>query len=287
MALTEDYTFQLNTDGVILNQDDISFPFVDINRVDGLDSPDFRETIRDHEGVDGGFMDAEFEMGRNINLEGIVYADTSTMEDYFDNLKSNWAPSFTLIPLFLKVPGKDERVVFVKPRGVRYSWESIRRTGQSTVKFGAYAEDPRIYSSELITNIVSIGSTTTDGLGFPFGFPFGFGEEPTSPATDIINIGNRSSPIIMSISGPTTNPRIINDTVGKTLEFIITLGSADYLVIDTANRTVKLNGSANRRNSLVSAEWFDLATGSNFIRYQANTDDPDSVLTVQYRHAWR
>src|SRR5215467_388463 len=107
-----DLTFQLNS-GVLLNSD-ATLPFFDVATVTGFDNAPFRETTRDHEGVDGGFMDAEFETGRDIVIEGTAFAtDANSIEPYLDTLKANWAPQRTPIPLVFKGAGVNERVLFV------------------------------------------------------------------------------------------------------------------------------------------------------------------------------
>jgi len=95
-----DYTFQLDS-GVVLNTD--TLPFVDVQRVVGLDSAPYRETIRDHEGTDGGYIDAEFETGREVIVEGIAYCDVDNAETFFDSLKQNYAPVTTPIPFVLRL----------------------------------------------------------------------------------------------------------------------------------------------------------------------------------------
>jgi hypothetical protein len=285
VTLTEEYTFMLNDTGVVLNTDSTLLPFVDINKVSGMDNAEYRETQRDHEGTDGGFMDAEFEKGRTVLLEGELYADTANMEAYLDSLKENWAPSSTPIPLYLKVPGRAERVMFVKPLGCRYDWESIRRFGSSRVQFKAFAEDPRIYTSELITTIINYGGDAGTGFAFNLGFDFGFGPAVAPTGANVNNSGNRPTPAIMTIVGPVTSPAIVNDTAGLTLAFNITLAATDSLVIDLANRTVLLNG-INRRGTLLQPNWFFLAKGDNFIRFGGGAGT-GSYLTIQHRAAWR
>src|SRR5258706_12439964 len=152
MALT-DYTFQLNS-GPLINTDAAGLPFIDVTKVVGLDSAPFRETIRDHEGTDGGFIDAEFETGRDVSIEGTIYASTSTIEGYCDQLKENFAPSTVALPLVLKAPGVAERVILVKPRCARYNWDTARRVGMSPVQLLMYAEDPRIYDNVLTNQAI-------------------------------------------------------------------------------------------------------------------------------------
>jgi phage-related protein len=287
MALTEELTFKLGDDGVVLNTDSSSIPFVDTYTVRGLDSAPFRETEQDWEGNDGSFLDAEFEKGRPVILEATVIADVDEMEEYLDNLKENYAPSATLVPFYFKAPGRAERVLFVKPQGARYNWDSLRRTGQAEIQLMMFAEDPRIYDATLLDEVITQGATVFTGLGFNLGFSFGFGG--TSSLTDAVDVivgGNRPTPAVFEIAGAVTNPRIVNDTLGVIMQFNITLGASDTLVIDTKHRTVRLNGTTNARTALVAPTWFMLQKGTNTLRYQAETAGT-STLTISYRNAWR
>jgi hypothetical protein len=57
-------------------------------------------------------------------------------------------------------------------------------------------------------------------------------------------------------------------------------------VIDLYNRTVRLNGTASRRNTLINPDWFMLSPGDNIIRYRADSSgNPDA--SISYRNAWR
>jgi hypothetical protein len=288
MVLANDLTWVLDTTGVVLN-DGATTPFIDIYSAKGFNSAPFRTTQRDHEGDDGGYMDAEFEKGRDIVLNGTLYADTSIMENTLDTLKANWAPSTTLIPLYFKAPGVNERFLYVKPLGVNYDWSVDRRLGIADVQFLAFAEDPRIYESTLLTRQIFLGATVFTGFNFNFSFNFSFGGVSTTTDQETIIVGgNRPTPPIFEIHGPVSNPRILNDVTGTAMTFSgIDLGVTDTLTVDTKNKTVKLNGTANRRNTLVAPTWFYLQPGNNTIRYQASSADPSSFMYIYYRPAWR
>lgn len=266
MPLT-DYTFRLGDSGIVLNDDSLNLPFVDIEEVRGLDSATYRETTRDHEGTDGGFMDAEFERARPILLEGVIYADSNSLETYLDSLKENYEPSQILVPFYLKAPGVTEKILFVKPQGVRYDWEADRRLGVVRAQFLVYAEDPRIYTNVLQDISIPLSGLVTDGFGFPLAFPFGFGAAEQSGVVTVTNSGNRPTPVEFVLTGPAVEPRIINETTGKTMKFNISLSSTDVLTINSYYKTVRLNG-ANRRNALVEPNWFDLPKGDTDIRFQ-------------------
>jgi hypothetical protein len=287
VALTQDYTYQLGDAGVLLNSDLTLLPFVDIDTLSGMDSPNFRESQRDHEGVDGDFLDAEFETGRDIALSGTVYTDPNDPETYLDSLRFNFQPSRTLIPFYFKSPNKPERVLFVKPRGVRYDINSLRRTGLSAIQFLMHAEDPRIYTSLLRQVVLSAGSTITLGRGYNKSYNYGYGTIVTVPDSfTVTNGGNRDAPALITITGPVTTPQIVSDTAGMTLTFNITLGVSDVLVIDLLNHTVVLNGSTNRRNTLLAPNWFLLKPGDNILRYRTAIGSV-TTATVSWRDTWR
>lgn len=276
MALT-DYTFRLGDAGEVLNSDSTGFPFVDIIEVRGLDSAPFRETSRDHEGVDGGFMDAEFEKARPITLEGFVYAEPDSIETYLDKLKANYAPSRTLVPFYFSAEGESERLLYVKPLGVRYDWTAEdRRLGIARVQFNMFAEDPRIYAPTEQSVTVMLAALATDGFAFPLGFPFSFGStiEITNSAS-LTNSGNRPTPVEFIISGPVVDPELINQTTGKSLKFVTELSTTETLVVNTHYRTARLNGTINRRGSLQEPNWFDLDPGTTLIRYLAESSITD------------
>lgn len=287
MALTEEYTFKLGDSGIILNTDSISFPFVDVTDVVGLDNAPYRETERDHEGEDGGFMDAEFEKGRTVLLKGNVYSASGTMEAYLDSLKANYAPSASLVPFYFKAPGIDERVLFVKPLGCKYDWEQMRRTGQGTVQFKMFAEDPRLYASTLTTVSIPFAAGASTGFGFSLGFSFGFGAGGGgSDGVFVVNAGNRPTPAIFTIHGPCDTPSILDETYGHVLAFNIILATGETLVVDTQYKTVRLNGTVSRRGTLVDPDWFYLESGQTFLRYNA-LSGTGSSMDVSFRSAWR
>jgi hypothetical protein len=284
MSLTSDYTFRLGATGVVLNTD-VSVPFVDITKVTGLASASYRETERDHEGQDGGFMDAEFEKGRHISLEGTVYANPSIMEIYLDSLKANFAPVSDPVPFYLLSPGVSTRIVFVKSLGVRYDWDSARRTGSADIVFVMFAEDPRQYSEALVQTEIDLQLDADTGFGFPFGFPLSFGSSVMPSVTTVTNSGNRPTPPVHVMPGPVTDPRVVKIDTNEVLAFNIIVAAGQTLRANTINRTVMLD-NANRYDTLVRDDWFSLDPGGNDIAYRAESSSP-ATLTVEHRHAWR
>ena len=106
-------------------------------------------------------------------------------------------------------------------------------------------------------------TTTTGGLTFDLTFDLTFSASSGGDTVTVTNDGNVPTPAVFTIDGPVSNPTIENTTLGKELSFDIVLGASDQLVVDTAARTVVLNGTASRYNTLTpDSEWFEpLLTG--------------------------
>jgi hypothetical protein len=289
-VLSQDLTYKYTDSGVVLNSDPPG-DFVDITKITGLDNATFREANRDHEGTDGGFLDAEFEKARIILASGTVYSSPTTIMSFLDQLKANFAPTTTPQPFYMLMGSVGERVVFAKSNGCSFSIDTAYRVGTADIQFKLTAEDPTIYDSQLSQVQIPLGATVNTGIGFPLGFAFGFGGVTGSgDGRGVYNGGNRPAGAILSISGGTgvVDPVIINDTTGSTLQFSgLTLSSTDVLTIDLRNKTVLLNGAASRRSALVNPQWFLLQQGTNFIRYRAASVGGGSILNVAYRNAWR
>jgi len=276
----------MGASGTVLNPDSPATPFVDITEVQGLDTPEIRSSERDHEGVDGGFLDAEFEKMRVITLTGQVITNGVGTETFLDQLKYEWSVGQGIVPFYFQHPDIAERLMFVKPLGVRYDVNELRRLGSADIQFMCQAENPSIFDSDLLTLAIPQGATLISGRAYSKGFPFGYGA-PVSPAfVNAYNAGNRAADATFTIVGPVDVPRIFNDTTGNVLQFNLSLTASDTLSINLYNRTVILNGTASRRSALDAPDWFMLQRGDNIIRYRADsTGNPDA--SVSYRNAWR
>lgn len=285
----EDYTFKFLDNGIMLNTDaDPLNPFVDIESVEGLSNAEYRTTERDREGMDGGYVDAEFEKVRSIVITGTVYATHETLEPYLELLKANFAPNRTPQPLYFEAPGINERVVFCKSYGFRYSWEQARRTGITPFQITLVAEDPSIYDSLPTQGTTSLASAGT-GRSYNKSYNYGYGVSIVGGIVNIVNAGNKDTGALITIFGPIVGPRVVHDLTARELFFDTVLSESQYLEINLRSRTVMLNGTANRR-SIMSGKWFMLPPGPNSLRL-LGTDPiggaPDPSMLVFTRSAYR
>ncbi len=148
------------------------------------------------------------------------------------------------------------------------------------------ANDPLLYSSSLHSASAGLPSPTA-GLTFPVTFDVTFGAS-TGGSMSVTNAGNYITAPTFTINGPVTNPTISFPATGQFMTLAITLGVSDVLVIDMGARTVTLNGTANRYNTVVTgSSWFGIPPGTWSIGV-ASTDSAAvaALFTAQWRDAW-
>jgi phage-related protein len=87
----------------------------------------------------------------------------------------------------------------------------------------------------------------------------------------------------VTIYGAATNPFIRNATTDQSIELTIALAGSDVLVLDFADRTITLNGTATRYSALDTGSiWWELVRGENTIQYGGG-----GRIEVAFRSAWR
>lgn len=281
-----DNTFQFTDSGVVLNPDLVVQPFVDVDKVQGLDNAPYRTSTRNTEGLDGGVVEADFETIRTVVIEGTIYGD-GALESYLDTLKANFAPSPNSQPFYFKAPSNPQKMVLCKSLGLRYDWDVSRRLSVTPFQIQLQAADPTIYATVQQSVVASLPPAATTGRSYNKLYPVTYGGVSTSGLINVTNGGNKPAPATFTITGPVTNPQVISDTTGTSIKILISLGVSDTLVVDLGKRTVTLNGTANRRNLWAAGStWFLLQPGVNQLRYNASTQTA-SQLTVLWRDAYR
>jgi hypothetical protein len=279
--------YQFRDDGILLNGDDLALPFVDVTRVEGLDTAPYRTQTKDQEGTDGGFVDAQFETLRTVVLDLDIYADPNALDTYLDDLKENFEPNEDYQPLYWRGDNGD-RVVFGKSQGLKYSKTKQRSWGMQPATITILCGDPRIYSPEIVSSgPIILGTSAVGGRGYPKGFPFGYGGVATQGAGSITPGGNRSTPGWYVLTGPITNPIIINDTLGLQWTFTIALATGEELWINPKNLTVRLGEFGPSRRTNMKGPWWYLLKGENSFRLQGSGGTGATKLEVFARPAWR
>lgn len=245
-------------------------------RLGGLDRP------QDH----GQFDSPSFLASRVVTIAGVAICtdkEAALLAQDIIASVATWDPS-QLYVMQVSEPGRPTRRAEVRLNtgtkvgefsGLAFDW-------QLQVK----APDPRRYDDTEESTTLFPPTGATGGVTFPATFPMTFSTSglSTSSAT-VTNAGTFATRPTVVMSGPLVDPQIANVTAGKSLSMTITLAAGDTLTLDFDRRTVLLNGSASRSNTLTgSAAWWELAPGGNDIAFTAGGGDGSAE--IRYRSAW-
>lgn len=254
-----------------------------------VDNPDVQVTdqrrIRRHGLAPGD----DFMAGRDIVIPIEVTATSSAQ--WATNLQAlktafDVDPARGEDPLVFQVPGVaggGKRRVNARPRGfaapLDLDW--FYEIPIVTVRFSCTSPD--ILDNTLSSTTSPILAGGAEGAPWPFEWPLSWGTLIATSFT-VTNTGTRAAQWTATIPGPVTNPRIAHVGTGRALDLTIDIPTGQTLTIDSAARTVLLDGS-NRYSTLApGSAWFDLAPGANELSYQA--DAGTGQLTISHRSTW-
>lgn len=289
--LDQDYTYQFGEAGLLINGES-TLPFVDVKNIAGMDVPPVRLTERTRPGTDGGYLTAEYTEMRTVVIEADVYAEPTEVERYLDDLKSNFAPSRFDQPLFVRNT-EFERVLYCKCIGFKYDLAQVTRLGIVPVQIQLKAADPAFYGNLINLTLAIASEESNIGRGYPRTYPLSFGGAIPPTTLSVTNSGNKDTGGILRIHGPVRNPVVyLRDTTSNEGGFhlIMTIGLGEWVDINTNNRTVLLNGTANRRGRLTTtSQWFKFPRGNSTLQFTGERIDSDNapMLEVFFRPAWR
>jgi len=197
-------------------------------------------------------------------------------------LAGAWQPrlSTATIGLWWMEDNGQKYVLFGKPRG---SGSALQPTLPTEARF--LATDPRIYAAA--QTVLSTGlPTLSGGLSFPASAPFVFGTAGAGGSLAASHNGTIETPWVATFTGPLVAPAIEHSGQARTLSLSgASLAAGETLVIDSAARTVLLNGTASRYSWLAAtSSWFTLEPGSNALRFTAASGS--GTCQIAYRDAW-
>lgn len=124
--------------------------------------------------------------------------------------------------------------------------------------------------------------------GAPFDWTFPVSWPPAAPdATVATSAGSMGAWPTIRVDGPCFGPVIANGS--RALAFPeLAIDAGHFVEIDTAARTVLLDGVTDRRSSLdpASSTWWQITPGANELTYAPELSGPPSEVTVTWRAAY-
>lgn len=232
-------------------------------------------------GLTGG---DDFYGGMAVTFGIDVRARDAALTSAVDALRAAFARSDVDLPLYVQMFGT-QRLRWVRPRRLSIDMTQApfglaRATAQVMVM------DPFGYADAESAASASV-SVAASALTFPVTFPITFGATYSPGSLIATNAGTAPANWVATITGPVTDPTLINNTTGQTLSLTGVVPVGLDLVIDSKSRTIILDGSVNRADMRdLGSEWFDLVPGANYITYDASPTPPIGSLTLSWRSAW-
>lgn len=236
--------------------------------------------------ADGGYSGREYADVKQVPLRvqiDLPMFDVAGRFDAHQALLAAFAESDVDLPLRFVWAGRTLRM-YGRPRLVT-SDTDLLTIGINRMEAGFLAEDPRVYDDTEASNTLNLPSET-GGQVLPFTLATTLTAVATVGVRSIVNEGTATATWRGIIDGPVTNPRLVNFTTGETLRIGVTVLSGQELHLDSAVRSVLLDGTASRRG-FVSGQWWQLRPGNNDIGWFSDTASGTATFQVLHRNAWR
>lgn len=143
------------------------------------------------------------------------------------------------------------------------------------------AEYPFLQSQTLQSENINIYSG--GGMPIPMAIPMSMAGGAINEVT-LTNNGNYKAYPVFTFYGPLNNFSLANITTGESISLNYTLStSADYIVIDTFNRTALLYPGGTNVRQYVSGDFFTLATGDNLLHLANTSYNGQAYCKVEFR----
>lgn len=259
---------------------------IDVVTTDGLESlPTLRTSDLPRAGRHGEHAGQDLAAGRTIVFELELSAATdAAFRALVDEVRAATTPQETEVPLIFQHPGAVAQRVMARPRRRSAIQDVAFGLGFGRVAVELHATDPVIYADAEGTGSVGFPAGGT-GRTYPRTYPRVYGSSGTTGLVVATNDGDFPVEWTATITGPWVNPTITHVGLGRTLTVNVTLASGEVLTVNSETKSILLGGTASRYSSLVQpAAWFDLAPGSNEIRFGGASGSGTAGLA--WRSGW-
>lgn len=256
----------------------------------------FINDVVEMQGSDGALLAGQVRRANTQSFDGYIGDATvikSTTEDYRIDFIQYFQKNHFYTTIFIFADGtaiQRRRGYIVDAPEVKelyqYFPEYHVALNYEDVNYYKYSEDNN--GNETFSNFASVMSETANFGGIiwdEYGATWdAYGmiwEEGGGGGQTIVTVDSISNVLpTIRIVGPAYNPVLTNVTTGQSIEYSGNVLSTQELVIDTNQKTAKLNGTSVIQN--VSGDWLELAPGNNRMVYTIDNNDEVSA-TIEWQ----
>jgi hypothetical protein len=272
------------TIGDFIADDDVAI----VTKVTGWGSAPKRVSINARAQQIGGWDATGFDGPRQIEVEGVVLADTpqdaAARADALAALSPRTIQRFSVDNETLGLRWCMARVTV----GPEPEWIDDSSFAYSLTLI---APDPLKYGAENFGQAPFAAAVSGTGLVYPLAYPLDYGVAPgiTPGSVACANAGTASYWPTLRIDGPVRNPVVSLVETGDWIRYGGTIADGQHLDIDCANRRVTIGDTPVSVRSKVTSygSWLAVPPGGGSVAVTADTAGANSALSVWSREgAW-
>lgn len=251
----------------------------------GLERATVRENADEIDEADGGRHDPFFFGRLAFTMSGLVYPDGGASTARVDKLLA--ATDCMTDDGLLQWTGE----LGVAAQLAFRSQQPTRITDRRPKKFliAGVSEGAAVLSQTEHSSIIIPGALASGGFASPLSSPIVSAAFAGGSAI-VTNAGRSKTYARLLITGPCSNPYVLNSRTGQALFFNYTLGAGEFLDVDMnpKARRILLNGQVARYSALDSgrSSWWPLLKGDNTIQIGYSAYSAGAQVELRYRDAW-
>lgn len=261
--------------------------------ITGLELPTPRTSRGNRFGQAGSYIAAQVDDARFITLNGHIFASNIT------EAKQKRRDMQAALPLYpsvitMNIQDDDGRTYTLNCQYVDFKMPINQPKLRYDFKIDLEAPNPTIFDTTAGSAInATINKAIPGGFQFTSTSPeFGSSNTFFFAGSQSSSTVNNTSPNVawpvITITGQTTNPVLVNTATGETFSLTgYSVSSSDVTVIDMYNHTVTLNGGNAYAYVASNSIWWGLQPGANTINFTTGSGSDVSSAAMTFRPGYR
>lgn len=261
-----------------------------IERLDGLLGIRVREVVQARPSRHGSRNRTRYLDDRVISANGATFHGATAAGAWanYDAVASALAGAVDTPRLLRWTRGDVDLQTLVQTTELQSGIEVSRRCVMT--QYQLRAEDPRAYAQELETAFGAALSAGGGGKVYPYTYPRNY-VSSSGGIAEVDNTGSLHTPPVLRVYGTVAGAfklRLLSTGEDIVFSEDATVAVGDFLEVDVYQRTVKLNGVADRASVLDHSAntWWELPPGEHTVQLIAGSFDASARVDVLYRPAY-